>query len=80
MGLDKIIVLVLVVFFFGGIALLAWNSRRAERLKGATTGSSSDSIKQASEENPHQGNRIKDQSTGTATVTRIKENPKKPGT
>jgi hypothetical protein len=54
MELDKIVVLFLMVLFFGGIALLAWSSRRAEKLKGAVTGSSSKPAKQPSKENPHQ--------------------------
>jgi hypothetical protein len=67
MGLDKIIVLMLVVLFFGGIALLAWSSRRAERLKGVTTEPSFRSTKEPSEGNPHEGNKIK-------------EVPRRPGT
>jgi hypothetical protein len=72
MGLDKIIVLVLMVLFFGGIALLAWNSRRAEKLKGMTTGSSSMPIKRSSEENPHEGKRIDDRAGETFPYPRIK--------
>jgi Flp pilus assembly protein CpaB len=67
MGLDKIIVLLLVVLFFGGIALLAWSSRRAERLKGAASEPSSKPAKQPSEENPREFNKIK-------------EVPRRPGT
>ena len=67
MGLDKIVVLLLTLFFFGGIALLAWSSRRAERLKGATTGSASGPAKQSSDQTPQEGNKIK-------------EYPRRPGT
>ena len=51
MGLDMVVVLVLTVLYFGGIAFLVWQSHKQEQDKASGQAPPPDSVRQAPEQN-----------------------------